>query len=59
MLIILFQQVEFIFHTSEIQNNPDLALLLEDWLELRISWYVYVCLWIANRCCDVVKLDSD
>lgn len=31
LLIILFQQVKFIFLTSEVQNNPALALLLEDW----------------------------
>ena len=34
LLIILSQQVNFIFLTSEVQNNPDSAFFLEDWVEI-------------------------
>ena len=38
LLIISSQQVNFIFLTSEVQNNPDSALFLEDWLEIEESY---------------------
>ena len=38
LLIILSQQVNFIFLTSEVQNNPDSALFLEDWVEIEESY---------------------
>lgn len=31
-LLIILSQVSFIFLASEVQNHPDLALLLEDWV---------------------------
>lgn len=33
-LLIILSQVSFIFLTSEVQNHPDLALLLEDCVEM-------------------------
>ena len=61
MLIILFQQVNFIFFTSEVQNNPDLALLLEAWvgiegqmIKLTLGLLIVVVVWLNWILTDLV-----
>ena len=61
MLIILFQQVNFIFFTSEVQNNPDLALLLEAWvgiegqmIKLTLGLLIVVVVWLNWILSDLV-----
>ena len=34
LLIILSYEVNFVYLTSEVRNNPDSALFLEDWVEI-------------------------